>query len=81
MKYNNKNNIQKILHEFSCIIKFIKRVGEKYKVPSILSVFPNEFNKFNNTQGMQSRDSCVQREISSSITLLHTGIIKVQVRS
>ena len=32
-------------------------------------------------QGMQSRDSCVQREISSSITLLHTGTIKVQVRS
>ena len=34
----------------------------------------------NCTQGMQSRDSCVQREISSSITLLHTGTIKVQVR-
>ena len=32
-------------------------------------------------QGMQSRDTCVQREISSSITLLHTGTIKVQVRS
>ena len=31
-------------------------------------------------QGMQSRDSCVQREISCSITLLHTGTIKVQVR-
>ena len=32
-------------------------------------------------QTMQSRDSCVQREISSSITLLHTGTIKVQMRS
>ena len=32
-------------------------------------------------QAMQSRDSCVQREISSSITLLHTGTIKVQMRS
>ena len=32
-------------------------------------------------QGMQSRDSCVQREISSSITLLHTGTIKVQMKS
>ena len=34
-----------------------------------------------NAQTMQSRDSCVQREISSSITLLHTGTIKVQMRS
>ena len=32
-------------------------------------------------QGMQSRDSCVQRETSSSITLLPTGTIKVQVKS
>ena len=28
-------------------------------------------------KGMQSRDSCVQRETSSSITLLPTGTIKV----
>ena len=43
----------------------------------------NKFTTANNEwyQGMQSRDSCVQREISSSITLLHTGTIKVQVRS
>ena len=32
-------------------------------------------------QGMQSCDSCVQRETSSSITLLPTGTIKVQVKS
>ena len=32
-------------------------------------------------QGMQSRDSCVQRQTSSSITLLPTGTIKVQVKS
>ena len=32
-------------------------------------------------QGMQSYDSCVQRETSSSITLLPTGTIKVQVKS
>ena len=32
-------------------------------------------------QGMQSRNSCVQRETSSSITLLPTGTIKVQVKS
>ena len=36
----------------SCIIEFIKRVWEKIRceaLSSILSVFPNEFNKFNNT--------------------------------
>ena len=35
------------------LLKFIKRVGEKYKMrglPSILSLFRNEFNKFNNTR-------------------------------
>ena len=30
---------------------------------------------------MQSRDSCLQRETSSSMTLLPTGTIKVQVKS
>ena len=34
-----------------------------------------------NIQSMQSRDSCVQRETSFSITLLPTGTIKVQVKS
>ena len=33
------------------------------------------------SQDMQSRDSCVQRETSSSVTLLPTGTIKVQVKS
>ena len=35
------------------LIEFIKRVGERDKMrdlPSILSLFRNEFNKFNNTR-------------------------------
>ena len=46
VKYWNK---QRILHECSCIIEFIKRVGGKKircgALPSILSLFPNKFNK------------------------------------
>ena len=44
--------IKRVLHEYSCFIEFIKRVGEKDKrrgLPSILSLFPIEFNTFNNT--------------------------------
>ena len=43
---------QRILRECSCIIEFIKWVGEKIRCEAlwrILSVFPNKFNKFNNT--------------------------------
>ena len=50
---------QRILHECSCIIEFIKRAGEKIRckaLSSILSVFPNKFNKFNNT-GARMQDS------------------------
>ena len=36
---------KKILHECSCIVELIKRVGK----PRILSLFRNEFNKFNYT--------------------------------
>ena len=35
------------------LIEFIKRVGERDKMrglPNILSLFRNEFNKFNNTR-------------------------------
>ena len=42
--------IYSILHACSCITEFIKRFGEIIRceaVPSISSVFPNEFNKFN----------------------------------
>ena len=51
----NKNHyfIQRILHEYSCIIEFLNELGKKVKceaLPSILSGFPNEFNKFNNTE-------------------------------
>ena len=42
-----------ILHERSCFIEFSKRVGEEDKMRgllSILSLFRNEFEKFNNTE-------------------------------
>ena len=41
------------LHECSCFIEFIKRVGKRDKMrglPRILSLFRNEFNNFNNTR-------------------------------
>ena len=44
--------MKRILDECSCIIDFIKRVGKSDQMrglPSILSLFRNEFNKFNNT--------------------------------
>ena len=44
--------IYRILHECSCFIEFIKRVG----LPSILSLFHNKFNKFNDT-GARMLDS------------------------
>ena len=47
-----KRNIKRILHESSSFIEFINKMGKRDKVrslPSILSLFPNEFNKFNNT--------------------------------
>ena len=37
---------------YSCIIEFIKQVEEKIKMlglPSILNLFRNKFNKFDNT--------------------------------
>ena len=40
-----------------------------------------DFFKGDLNQGMQSRDSCVQRETSSSITLRPTGTINVHVKS
>ena len=42
-----------ILHECSCFIEFIKRVGEKRKNARLAEhfiSFRNEFNKFNNTR-------------------------------
>ena len=47
------NNKYRILHECSCFIEFIKRVGERDKMrglSSILSLFRTEFDKFNNTK-------------------------------
>ena len=51
--------INRVLHECSYIIEFIKRVGENISceaLPSMWSVFLNEFNKFNNT-GARMQDS------------------------
>ena len=40
-----------ILHECSCFVEFIKRVGKDKmrRLSSILSLYRNEFNKLNNT--------------------------------
>ena len=38
--------------EYSCFIEIIKLLGKSYKIrglPSILSLFRNDFDKFNNT--------------------------------
>ena len=48
---------KRILHECSCFIEFIKRVGKSdwmRGLPSILSLFRNEFNKLNNTGARMS---------------------------
>ena len=47
--------ILKILHEYmySCFTEFIKKLMKRDKMqgwPSILSLFPNKFTKFNNTR-------------------------------
>ena len=42
-----------------CITEFVKGVGEKIRyetLPSILSVFPNRFNKSNNTGARMQDD-------------------------
>ena len=61
-----KLNKQRILHEL--MYELIKRVGgEKIRceaLPSILSVFPNEFNKFNNT-GARMQDSIYHMTLKS----------------
>ena len=52
-------NIQRILHECSCFIELSNELGKSdgmRGLPSILSLFRNEFNKFNNT-GARMLDS------------------------
>ena len=49
----------RILHECLCFIKFINDLGKRDKMgglPSILPLFRNELNKFNNT-GARMLDS------------------------
>ena len=71
--------IQRILHACSCFIEFIKRVGEKDQMrglPSILSLFRNEFNKFNDT-GARMLDSIyhmTQKILKNCIFGLKTSI-------
>ena len=58
---------ERILHECSCIIEFIKRVGEKDKMRGFAKhfiVFPNEFNKFNNS-GARMQDSIYHMTLKS----------------
>ena len=46
-------NKRRILQRSSCFNEFIKRAGERDKMrglPSILSLFRNELNEFNNTR-------------------------------
>ena len=73
----------RILHECSCIIEFIKEVGEKIRceaLPSILSSIPNEFNKFNNTGARRGEDDkmrgCAEHLIKYSPTSLINSIIQ-----
>lgn len=57
----------RILHECLCIIEFIKQVGKRIgceAVPSILSLIPNELNKFNDT-GERMQDSFYHTTLKS----------------
>ena len=48
-----------MLCKCSCFIEFIKRGGAKMQgLPSILSLFPNKFNKFNNTGARMLNSIC-----------------------
>ena len=52
LHYQKVRIIYRILHECSCLIEFIKQMGksdEMRGLPGILSLFRNEFNKFNNS--------------------------------
>ena len=45
---NNSKVLLRVLHECSCFIEFIKRVGKRDKMrglSSIVSLFRNKFNK------------------------------------
>ena len=47
------SKLYRSLHKYSCFIEFIKQVGKRDKMrglSSILSLFCNGFNKFNNTR-------------------------------
>ena len=58
-----------ILHECSCIIECIKRVGENDKMRGFdeqLIDFPNEFDKFNNN-GTRTQDSIYQMTTKSHL--------------
>ena len=51
------------------LLNLLNELGEKIRceaVPSILSVFPNEFNKFNNT-GARMQDSIYHMKLESHL--------------
>ena len=83
-RYNLKKEELPILKSISIISEFMNLSDAKQYSGTYIHLYNYcIFHQFlHSKQGMQSRDSCVQREISSSITLLHTGTINlVQVRS
>ena len=50
--FNRKSYKKRILHECSCFIKLINKLGKSDKMRGLqcmLLLFPNKFNKFNNT--------------------------------
>ena len=62
-------DIQRILQECSCFfLDFLKELGKRDKIPglpSILSHFGNDFNKFNNT-GARMLDSIYHNDLTST---------------
>ena len=69
---------QRILHECSCIIEFIKRVGENDKTRGLaehLTSFPNKLNKFNNTRA-RMQDSIYHMTLKSHFIRLVNFALK-----
>ena len=63
--------LSEVKNECSCFIEFIKRAGERDKMrglSSILSLFPNELNKFNKI-GAQMQDSILSYETNKDSIL------------
>ena len=69
----HKCDIWRIFHERSCIIEFIKQVGERDNLHHMLSRFRDEFDKFSNWEHSDSVVECLTRDrraTGSSLTYL-----------